>query len=1073
MTTLHVTGLGQLNFALNDSPIAHFPSAKAQALLLYLAVEGHRSQRRDTLATLFWPERGEEAARRNLRQTLYRIKQSLDAVLPKSYDTLIATTREEIKWQPAASLTVDLHTFEAQLARVANHSHRYLHLCTTCLELLTDALALYQGDFAPGLSLPDAPEFERWLLLQREQLHRRYVATLATVANAYDARGEAAQAEYLLHRLLAAEPWREEAHRQLIQLLDRQGRRSDAIAQYQRCQTLLRTELQVAPSAETAALYAQLVAASPPLPAPALSQPLENRPAPQPLAHSGTGRAALFNFPTELTPFVGREEEIDQILTQLINPDCRLLTIVGVGGVGKSRLAKYAVREFLQRPPTGTGHYESIVFCPLADAHTLEMAIATLFHALQLVSEQGQEPVAQLCTYLARHHTLLILDNVEQLLVGMRGGHFVDLLLRILSAAPTVKCIVTSREALNVRGEWRLALAGLPVPEMDAPPATVLTSGAGQLFLQAATHYLPRFVPTDDELQAILRLCHLVQGLPLALEIAAAWLRMMACSTITAEIAKNLDFLEAPMRDLPERHRSLRAVFTYSWQLLTAEEQAAFARFAVFAGSFDLAAARAITGISPFVLGTLVDKSLVQRNGEGRYVLHELLKQYAAEQLPRVEATVVGALPGRTIAQQHAHYYLSLLISDADRDWVGVSPATLQVASEELENIHSAWDSALHANDMALLRQVCAPLMHIYRRLGYLHEAAQRFAAAATQVGALATTDAALDEMVAVLTYFAGRAWQANESFAEASTYLEAAHRYWTVENDARLAAAATIEWGINRWRQGHHDVACRLIEAGYAIAEAAGDHHCHAYAAHHLGNLSLSNNEFQRSQQYHAQALEGYRRAGDPIMEAALLNDQAVIKVGVGDYVGARGLLEESYRRAEQLTDRAGMLLPLGNLAFIALLDGDYEEAARVLEQTITLGERFGQTIIQLAAYNNWGHLHALQGNLDQAAQQYQIASQLNQHVGDLHQSCVTLAGWAYLLASWGDYDQAVALISTLQQTKHGFENSFDRLEHQLLEEALALAEAALPASRLQRAQACGAQRSLAAAHQLILAYS
>jgi len=307
-------------------------------------------------------------------------------------------------------------------------------------------------------------------------------------------------------------------------------------------------------------------------------------------------------LPRPLTPFIGRHQEMAELRRLWANPDCRLLTLLGPGGVGKTRLAvEFAHHESSSLP-------EGVFFVPLQTVSESELLVTAVAEALNIVLSGQADSRIQLLNHLADKRLLLILDNFEQLAAEA------DLLSQILGHAPAVQLLVTSRAALHLQEEWLFTLSGLPFPAADPMPSAwpeVAEFDAAQLFVERVSRVRPSFVAAAEQAH-LLHICRLVEGIPLALELAAAWGRSLDCAAIAAEIERNLAFLTSPLRNLADRHRSMRAVFEHSWTLLTPDEQAIFQQLAVFRGGFRREAAELVAEATLLQLTALVDKSLLR-----------------------------------------------------------------------------------------------------------------------------------------------------------------------------------------------------------------------------------------------------------------------------------------------------------------------------------------------------------------------------------------------------------------------------------------------------------------------------
>jgi predicted ATPase/DNA-binding CsgD family transcriptional regulator len=391
-------------------------------------------------------------------------------------------------------------------------------------------------------------------------------------------------------------------------------------------------------------------------------------------------RETPHNLPAPVTPFVGRESEIVAIVQRLMEPGMRLLTLLGPGGIGKTRLALQVATVLAEQAEPA--FRDGIWFVPLAalpDAQPLVQAIAS---AAQVVFfDLARDPRSQLRDYFRRRQVLLILDNFEHLV----GAQSVQLVSELLSQAPGLKIAVTSRSGLNAQGEQLFPVAGLSTPASAAVSADLAGYGAPQLFLQCARRLQPGFEPDSNDLRAMVGICQSVQGMPLGIELAAAWLEVLPPQAILGEIQKSLNFLRADWPDAPERHHSLRSVFDASWKLLEPGERAAMLRLSLFPGGFSSEAAERVTGATPKVLRALVHKSWLARQSTGRFQIHELLRQYAQELL---RADRVAWESGQ---DAHADYFCQLLHGLGEKMKSREQLEAFDLVALEFENVRAAW----------------------------------------------------------------------------------------------------------------------------------------------------------------------------------------------------------------------------------------------------------------------------------------------------------------------------------------------------------------------------------------------
>lgn len=771
--------LGTFELTIDATAVTAFPTDKIRALLAYLALEqdnraGARLHRREILAGLLWPEMADDMALANLRLAIHRLRQTLDRAAAGTGAALLTSTRQTVQLNPA-TLAVDVTRFQALLAESAAHEHHDLPGCDACLTKLAQAVELYQGELLAGFGLADAPAFEEWLLLRREMLHQQALIALHSLAAAWEQRGDYDQAHLYASRQLALDPYREEAHRQLMWILALRGLRGAALVQYERCRQLLADELGVEPDTATTALYLQ-IRDSKLGPAPGGRAALARERIPS-AAPASTQEASPSNLPSPLTSLIGREGELARIDGLLRGNGTRLATIVGAGGAGKTRLAlaaAWALRDAFA---------DGVWWVPLAGIATAGLptqydALATAVGvAIGRPFEGRNMPLDELRSYLQERAMLLVLDNCEHLLI------VAPFVRQLLEAAPRLRVLATSRVVLDTANEVVMRLEGLPLPEPSAnDPASY---AAVQLFLERARRQTRDFDDSPAALAAIVRLCRLLDGLPLGIELAARWVSHYTYDEIAQEIQADLNFLSVDSADIPERQRGLRAVFDYSWRLLVPAERQTLARLSVFRGSFDRAAAQEVATTRATTLAALVDASLLRSLGVGRYSLHELVRQFAAERLAQSAETEL-------LAERHAAYYLDLMSRQESALFGDTPQAAATIIRAVAENLHPAWIWAVAHNAWDRIARSLLALRQYARIDGRFYEFASLVAAASERLGA----QIAAGENVPGRMMLLGR--------------LRGTEAYFLERQEARAAAAATA----------HAAIACAAA-AGDAIGEA------------------------------------------------------------------------------------------------------------------------------------------------------------------------------------------------------------------------------------------------------------
>lgn len=868
---LQLSLLGTLEINRDGEPVSGFVSTKAQAVLCYLAVTRQPIER-GTLATLLWGDLPESEARANLRTVL--------ANLRKLVGPYLTVERDVVSFNRASAYWLDVELFEA--LRVASTGE-------STLLLAAQAVDLYRGNFLQGFSVRSAPDFEAWQLAQQEHFHHQVIELLRLASAQHLAHGEFAPAIDYTRRLLALEPWQEEAHQQLMHLLAHSGQRSAALAQYEVCRRVLAEELGVEPSAETQQLFERLKAAGSPPP---------------------------HNLPPQAAPLVGRTEELARLAEYLGAAECRLISLVGLGGIGKTRLALHAGLANL------TLFQHGVFQVSLAAVHSLTDLLNHLTGAVQLSLSGPSAASEQLAGGLASKEMLLILDSFEQLL-PVPGA--VELLLTLLQAAPRLKLLITARERLNLQEEWVLELDGLTCPPPEWQPAGsdaaedsgALPYSALALFLQQAQRVQPAFTLTHSNAGAVVRLCQLLQGIPLGLELAATWLPVLTCAELVTEIERDLDFLTSSQRNVPERHRSMRAVFESSWHLLAEPERQLLQRLSVFRGGFQReAAAQVAEATLPLLLG-LLGKSLLRRDETGRYDMPGLIRQFVAEKLAAHPAEQAA------VQEKHARYYADFLQEWRQQFTRHPGPRTLPELTTEADNLSQGWQWAV-ANPHAP-----AQLIEQY---WYWGEAGQPLP---HRGQALRPPDPSWDQGLQLhqqgwLAYQQGRYEAARQLLEESLPLLELAA-------DSLYLARSKVGLGLVAYEQGDLAEAEHLLTESLADLKASGEHRYRGQALTGLGRIAHSQGRPLTVEPALAESLAISREIGDTPATCALLQNLAEVRWLTAAEAAALPLFEESLTLARHLADPWSVATALAGLGQLQAGQGQFEAAETTLREAIT----------------------------------------------------------------------------------------------------------------------------------------
>jgi predicted ATPase/DNA-binding XRE family transcriptional regulator len=413
------------------------------------------------------------------------------------------------------------------------------------------------------------------------------------------------------------------------------------------------------------------------------------------------GRIA--NLPVPATPLIGRSHELAEISHLLQDPNCRLISLIGRGGVGKTRLAIAAA--LINQKSFEDGVY----FVSLMPVKSTDLLITTIAEVLGFEFYGQEDPQKELRNFLSDKNFLLVLDNFERLIPAA------DLISGFLIHAPLIKIMITSNERLNIQGEWVSEIDGLTVPP-TGNFEDLKDYSSVNLFVQSAARARPGFSLKPEDHQAIARICQLLEGLPLGIELAASWVRLLTCQEIAREIEHDLDFVTTSARDLPARHRSLRAVFDHSWGMLTTEERNTLARMSVFRGAFKREASEQVAGASLSILLALIDKSIFCRAGDNRFEIHNLIQQYAHDHLQNDEDE------NYRIHNLHCLYYSNWLNNLENKIKGPEQSSILAELRAEIDNIRLAWDWAVTHHHISEIRKAVRCLSWYYELMGWFVE---------------------------------------------------------------------------------------------------------------------------------------------------------------------------------------------------------------------------------------------------------------------------------------------------------------------------------------------------------------
>jgi predicted ATPase/DNA-binding CsgD family transcriptional regulator/uncharacterized protein HemY len=706
----------------------------------------------------------------------------------------------------------------------------------------------------------------------------------------------------------------------------------------------------------------------------------------------------IHNLPYQPTPFFGRQFERAEIVQRLADSNCRLLTLTGTGGIGKTRLAIRAAAEVLDSFAHG------VWFVSLQSVNSSELLLTTVADMLNVPFSATTDLKAQLRTYLSDKEMLLLLDNFEQLLEDGGADQLPDLLL----AAPALKLLVTSREALKLQEEWVYPIGGMPIPVSDQAE-DLESSGVIQLFVERARRVCGDFSLAEEQ-ASVVRVCQLVEGVPLAVELAASWTHVLRCDAIAAEIGRSVQFLHTDVRNIPERHRSMHAVFEQSLQLLSHEERRVFVRLAVFRGGFRREAAAHIAGASLPILATLTRKSLLHFAGDGRYQIHELLRQYAEEQLDHASSEDLTR-------NRHAAYYLAFL-SERDADMNG--GRQLQAAAEiaaELDNVRAAWYWAIeHRNIVDIVRAANALYIFYQFRSRYV-EGAQLWERA---VQALDDQILAVHPDAALLLYELGMLYVRLGRLEHAQVLFE---RSQTVCQDVGepprhgRSSDPRLGLGLVATLRGDYTESQRLMEQVRQTSIQSGHLGNQQTADYYLAGIYLAQGHYQAAQRHAETAYTVAQVVQDRWFMAYCLNELGNAARALGTYEQAQRHYQASYTLREEFGDPEGMAVALTELGVVALLHGNVETAENHYRQSLAIYRDINDQGGLVTALDGLGQALCARGQIRTAVQHFRHALQIATTAQFIALRLSLMSSIGQCLLQNGHYKRGVEVLRIVQQ--------------------------------------------------------
>lgn len=927
--------LGRIQIEHSQLGAITLTNRKAIGLLAYLLIESDHAHTREFLLGLLWPDLPTPSAQNNLRVTWAHLQKAL-GIKKSDEQPCLMGDRLTLRFNPLSAHELDVTRFRTLTEACRLHPHSDPHLCSECAAHLTQALELVRGEFMEQFSLGDCEKFDDWLLIQREGFRLQVTSALEQLAGFHERAGQWSEAERIIRRLLEYEPLRESAYHQLMRVLAKADRRSAALDVYETCRRVLGTELGLTPSVETVTLAEQIRAHA-----------------------SGESHVAHIDLPPVLTRFFGRQQESARLVDFLSRRTVRLVTLAGPGGVGKTRLAV----EVAHRMAGVFAH--DICFVDLTgvtDERSVDDAVAA---ALHLPTSAGRSSTNAIVDYLRDKTMLLVLDNCEHLVNACAR------LVQTLShAAEGLTILATSRIPLHIDEEHVVRLEPFAIPMINETAKISVSDALGfesvQLFTDRAAQSLMQFKLTDSNVKSVIRICEHLDGIPLAIEIAAAQARTLPIEAIAERLDQRFAWLNKRVSEAIPRQRTLHALIDWSYELLDAQTRALLLRLSVFAGGWTLDAAEAVSlSDEPCsdLLAELVDHSLVVFGADTehrRYTMHETIRQFAQEYLH-------GSDQEADALERHARYYAGLVSRAAENRTERPFPERLQTVIMDHDNLRQAHEWLLsHDHEQALaLVSLLGTDLKFWELGGFFQEGrrwlqqaldATRTSVSIQRAQALLAA-AELSSAISDFDYGLQCAQQAQSIFQQLGDQLG--------EIDARLMYCELLELA------GGHANLREQIEETLRMAEKMSYTAGIAKAKLTLGSIVFHAGEFQATIQYVLPGIALLRELERPFELAAALNRLAGALAGIHDYAAAQQAHEECRDIYQSLGYRRGVATTLQNLGGEAFDQGDYTRARILLCEALRIR-------CELGLPRGYAYSFEFIADLDEAEKRYEHAVQL-----------------------------------------------------------------------------------------------
>ena len=951
---LEIKALGNLTVTKDGKPLPTLGSLRAQVLLTFLALEGG-SHNRNYLTAMFWPDSPEDKALTSLRVTLTELR--------KAVGEYLSINRTEVSLLPDSQVYLDIFELEKLLKQ----------------RKVTEALDLYRGDLLTGIYIPGSIEFENWRRWESERIRILIAEHLEERIKNRISLSRYQEVEELSRSLLRIDPINEFANQYYAIALALSGHRSTAVKHIQSFRKILQDELGIEPSCEFSEIQEWISEGD--------LGSLEFKLKPR------------CNFPLQQTSFIGRVDGLVRLNELITNPNCRLISIIGPGGIGKTRLALQSIEANFQYFPDGA------FFVPLEPVPSGEGISQAIAEAMDFKFDTITSllvPQTQLLDVIRDLKIVILLDGFEHL---TKSGNQIS---NLLNNAPNIKIIVTSRHKLNIPGEWVYMLDGMATAE-SSPDSANGHPEALELFLHRSEQTKPGLTFVDDDLISASRICRLVDGLPLGIELAASWTSVLSFSEIAKEISTTYEFLDE-QSEANDKHRNIKAVITSSWNLLGKSQQIIMARLSVFQGGFSRQAAKQITGATLTDLSTLLDKSMLRKNQQGKFEMHSVIHQFCQEIL------LENPQEWQMIRLKHFQYYAEYLSSRAPDMYLLSENCTHLEIRNELSNLQTAVEFALFHPDEIQDQGIIKNLYSYYIIHGWYEGglAFQRIAELLEENLSESQDKYTLlhAKIQAQRGFFysnLGLLEESEEICRKSLPLLKQAKQF-------RELAICNQNLGINAIFRGEYDRALSLLDKAINIS-----HHtsCSSFASFYLwvGYVHFLLGNYQKGMESFQISLDLFKQDNNDRGTAFSLSKMGLAQDGLGNYQDALNYHQKSLKIFRESNNQAGQGYALSRMSIGALLLKDYQTALQYGKEALAAFSEIGHRWGKCASLCRIAYARLGLGEISEARVIFLEALAIA-HKHQLDPLCLhALAGIACLKLTSGEKQEGQTLMDYIQQ--------------------------------------------------------